>query len=140
VSSFRSTIFHLAFTVTDLAAAHAFYTFSLGCSAGKMSDDWIVFDFFGHKATAYLDRNCPANGPVHDDDPDKRHFGVILDAKDFHELAERLGASAQKFTVPPTHQNAGTDNEHWIMMLKDPAGNTLEFNSVLNREKIFMPG
>lgn len=104
-----------------------------------MSDDWIVFNFFGHKVTAYLDRNRPANGPVHDDDPDKRHFGAILDAKDFHELAKRLEASAQKFTVPPTHQNVGTDNEHWIMMLKDPAGNTLEFNSVLNQKKIFLP-
>ena len=133
------TIFHLAFTVTDLAAAHAFYTNNLGCSAGKMSNEWIVFDFFGHKATAYLDSDRPANGPVHDDDPDKRHFGVIVDEYVFHELAERLRSNRQKFIISPTLQSRGTDNEHWIMMLKDPAGNMLEFNSVLNREKIFLP-
>ena len=104
-----------------------------------MSNEWIIFDFFGHKATAYLDSNRPANSPVHDEDPDKRHFGVILDSNVFHELAERLIRNAQKFIIPPTQRNPGTENEHWIMMLKDPAGNMLEFNSVLNREKIFLP-
>ena len=138
-SGHTRTIFHLAFTVTDLAAAHNFYTKNLGCSAGKISNEWIIFDFFGHKATAYLDHNRPANGPVHDDDPDKRHFGVILDEHVFHELVERLRGNNQKFIVSPTHRDPGTDNENWIMMLTDPAGNMLEFNSVLNREKIFLP-
>ena len=133
------TIFHLAFTVTNLAAAHTFYTKYLGCSVGKMSNEWIIFDFFGHKATAYLDRNRPPNGPVHDDDPDKRHFGVIVDEYVFHELAERLRSNKQKFIIPPTLKSPGTDKEQWIMMLKDPAGNMLEFNSVLSREKIFVP-
>ena len=33
--------FHLAFPVTDLAAARAFYGEFLGCAEGRSSDDWV---------------------------------------------------------------------------------------------------
>ena len=133
------SIFHLAFTVTDLAAARAFYTDALGCALGKSSDDWIILDFFGHKATAYLDRSRPAKGPAHEDDPNIRHFGAILTPDDFRALAGRLQARGQKFMIAPTQRDRGTDIENWIMMLSDPAGNALEFNAVLHRNKIFSP-
>lgn len=139
MSESPGSIFHLAFTVTDIAATRAFYTDALGCALGTSSEDWIILDFFGHKATAYLDRSRPAAGPVHDDDSAIRHFGAILTPVDFRALAERLQARGQKFMIAPTHRDRGTDNENWIMMLSDPAGNALEFNAVLNRNKIFSP-
>ena len=132
-------IFHLAFTVTDLSAARTFYEDALGCVSGNASEDWIILDFFGHKATAYLDRSRPASGPVHDDDPDMRHFGAILAPGEFRILAERLKARGHEFIIPPTLRDRGQENENWIMMLRDPAGNVLEFNSVLHRDRVFMP-
>ncbi len=139
MSSRPASIFHLAFTVTDLAAARAFYTDALGCVPGISSEDWIILDFFGHKATAYVDRSRSVNEPVHDDDPDMRHFGAILPRSDFQALADRLQARGQEFMIPPTLRDGGTENENWIMMLRDPAGNVLEFNAVLNRDRVFSP-
>jgi len=40
--------FHLAFPVTDLAEARAFYGGFLGCAEGRSSPDWVDFDFFGN--------------------------------------------------------------------------------------------
>ena len=133
------SIFHLAFTVTDLAVARTFYEDTLGCVSRKSSEDWIILNFFGHKATAYLDRSRPATGPVHDDDPAIRHFGAILLPTDFRELADRLQACGQEFMILPTLRDRGTENENWVMMLRDPAGNVLEFNTVLHRDKVFAP-
>ena len=133
------SIFHLAFTVTDLVATRAFYCDELGCKSKKSSEDWIILDFFGHKATAYLDRSRPATGPVHEDDPAMRHFGAILTEAGFRDLADRLQARGQEFMIPPTLSDRGTQNENWIMMLRDPAGNVLEFNAVLHHDKIFFP-
>ncbi|MGI9354219.1 MAG: VOC family protein [Rhizobiaceae bacterium] len=139
MSECPASIFHLAFTVTDLPAARAFYENTLGCMSQKSSEDWIILNFFGHKATAYLDRSRPAKGPVHDDNPAMRHFGAILSPTDFQDLADRLQACGQEFMIPPTLRDHGTENETWIMMLRDPAGNVLEFNSVLHRDKVFAP-
>jgi len=139
MSEYPASIFHLAFTVTDLAAARSFYEDTLGCVSQKSSEDWIILNFFGHKATAYLDRSRPAAAPVHDDDPATRHFGAILTPTDFRELAGRLQAGGQEFMIPPTLRDRRTKNENWIMMLRDPAGNVLEFNAVLHRDKVFAP-
>ena len=45
--------FHLAFPVTDLAAARAFYGEFLGCAEGRSSDEWVDFDFHGHQIVAH---------------------------------------------------------------------------------------
>ena len=45
--------FHLAFPVTDLARARAFYGGYLGGAEGRSSEDWVDFDFFGHQIVAH---------------------------------------------------------------------------------------
>ncbi len=139
MSNRPASIFHLAFTVTDLAAARVFYTDPLGSAPGISSEDWIILEVFGHKATAYIDRSRSTNEPVHDDDPDMRHFGTILSRSDFLALTDRLQGRGQEFMIPPTLRDGGTENENWIMMLRDPAGNVLEFDAVLSRDRVFSP-
>jgi extradiol dioxygenase family protein len=46
--------FHLAFPVTSLANARAFYGELLGCPEGRSSADWVDFDFYGHQIVAHL--------------------------------------------------------------------------------------
>ena len=46
--------FHLAFPVTSLAKARAFYGELLGCPEGRSSEEWIDFNFHGHQIVAHL--------------------------------------------------------------------------------------
>lgn len=41
--------FHLAYHVTDLDEARAFYGDLLGCKEGRSTETWVDFDFFGHQ-------------------------------------------------------------------------------------------
>ena len=49
--------FHLAFPVTSLAKARAFYGDLLGCPEGRSSDEWVDFNFYGHQIVAHLSPN-----------------------------------------------------------------------------------
>ena len=51
------TPFHLAYHVTDLDDARAFYGGVLGCAEGRSTDTWVDFDFFGHQIS--LHRGTP---------------------------------------------------------------------------------
>ena len=48
------SIFHLAYHVTDLDEARAFYGGLLGCEEGRSTDTWVDFDFFGHQLSLHL--------------------------------------------------------------------------------------
>lgn len=132
-------IFHLAFTVTDIAATRAFYCGVLGCIAGAQTDDWIILNFFGHKVTASLDRARNLAEPVHADNLALRHFGAFLDKDRFAELAARLTEAGAEFVIPPQERNAGTARAQWIMFAKDPSGNGLEFNCLSDPAMVFNP-
>ncbi len=128
----EGAVFHLAFTVIDLAATKRFYVDVLGCSPVDQSTDWLVLDFFGHKITAYRDPNRGSSGndrPVHTDDLALRHFGAILDEPSFRDVSARLEAAGAEFIIPAEHRDAGTPQEQWIVFVKDPSGNGVEFNS-----------
>lgn len=74
-----SPAFHLAFPVTDLAAARAFYTGVLGCREGRRSGTWVDFDFFGHQLSAHVGpTDGPRVGSVDGHPVPIPHFGVIL--------------------------------------------------------------
>ena len=76
------SIFHLAYHVDDLDAARSFYAEKLGCRAGRSTDSWIDFDFFGHQITAHLspaEAPCATN-PVDGDDVNIRLLSQQRDA------------------------------------------------------------
>lgn len=128
--------FHLAFPVTDLAAARAFYGGVMGCPEGRSSPEWIDFDFFGHQIVAHL---SPARGedhhnPVDGHDVPVPHFGIVLDWDDFKGLAERVKQAGVKFEIEPYLRFEGKPGEQMTMFFKDPSGNALEFKAFRNRE------
>ena len=87
--------FHLAFPVTDLAAARRFYGEFLGCAEGRSSDDWVDFDFFGHQIVAHkvvAAGMADATSLVDGQQVPVRHFGVILDLPAWEALAAKLTA------------------------------------------------
>ena len=132
--------FHLAFPVTSLAKARAFYGELLGCPEGRSSDEWVDFNFYGHQIVAHLSpdeaghRNASAvdghNVPV-------RHFGVVLSMPDWEALAARLRAAGIKFVIEPYIRFKGQVGEQATMFFLDPCGNALEFKAFADPSRLF---
>lgn len=128
--------FHLAFPVTDLSSARAFYGDVLGCPEGRSSDEWIDFDFYGHQIVAHLspEREEAHHNPVDGHQVPVPHFGIVLDWEDFDALAERVRQAGVKFEIEPYLRFAGKPGEQKTMFFKDPSGNALEFKAFRNRD------
>jgi hypothetical protein len=132
--------FHLAFPVTSLANARAFYGDLLGCPEGRSSDAWVDFDFYGHQIVAHLAPEEARAVTTHDVDGDNvpvRHFGVVLAMDAWQSLAQRLRAAGTHFVVEPHVRFKGQPGEQATMFLLDPCGNALEFKAFADRAQLF---
>ena len=132
--------FHLAFPVTSLEKARAFYGELLGCPEGRSSPDWVDFDFHGHQIVAHLAPDEARAAVRHDVDGDAvpvRHFGLVLDMDRWEALAGRLRAAGTAFVVEPHIRFKGQPGEQATMFLLDPCGNALEFKAFADRSKLF---
>ena len=130
--------FHLAFPVTDLAAARAFYGDLLGCPEGRSSPEWVDFDFHGHQIVVHLAPTEPvATNTVDGEAVPVRHFGLILELVDWHALAARLQAGGANFLIDPQVRFAGQPVEQAILFVLDPSGNALEFKAFADEAMIF---
>ena len=132
--------FHLAFPVTSLAKARAFYGELLGCPEGRSSEDWVDFDFHGHQIVAHLSpdeaghRNTSAvdshNVPV-------RHFGAVLPMNEWQAMADKLRAAGTQFVIEPYIRFKGQVGEQATMFFLDPCGNALEFKAFADPSRLF---
>ena len=95
--------FHLAFPVSDIGKTKKWYTKILGCSIGRESEKWIDFNFFGHQISAHLIKREDAviSNPVDGKQIPVRHFGIILEPKEWNDLAMRLSNLKADFKVNP---------------------------------------
>lgn len=137
----RMPRFHFAFAVDDLARAREFYGRLLGCPEGRSSDTWVDFDLHGHQIVAHLapprERADVATNPVDGDDVPVPHFGLILEWRAWHDLADRLKAAGTDFVVAPHIRFKGEAGEQATMFFRDPAGNALEFKAFQDEARIF---
>ena len=132
--------FHLAFPVSSLAKARAFYGELLGCPEGRSSADWVDFDFHGHQIVAHLAPEELRAAVAHDVDGDAvpvRHFGLVLSMEAWQALAERLSAAGTRFVIEPHTRFVGQPGEQATMFLLDPCGNALEFKAFADPSKLF---
>ncbi|MBP1474965.1 VOC family protein [Frateuria sp. MAH-13] len=132
--------FHLAFPVSSLANARAFYGGLLGCPEGRSSDDWVDFDFHGHQIVAHLAPDEARDVAAHDVDGDAvpvRHFGLVLPMDAWQALADRLRAADTRFVVEPHIRFRGQPGEQATMFLLDPCGNALEFKAFADPARLF---
>ncbi len=135
------TPFHIAFPVSDLAAAREFYGETLGCPEGRSSEEWIDFSLFGHQIVAHLKPGMEAK-PGHHNAVDGHavpvpHFGVVLEMDVWERLAERLRAAGVVFVIEPYVRFKGEVGEQATMFFYDPAGNALEFKAFADMGQIF---
>jgi len=131
--------FHLAFNVTDLDQARAFYGGVLGCAEGRSTDTWVDFDFFGHQISLHLGTPFATadTGHVGAHMVPMPHFGAILLLPAWKALAERLSAAGTAFVLPPQVRFEGEPGEQWTMFFRDPFGNPIEIKGFRSVEAIY---
>ncbi len=132
--------FHLAIAVDDLAAADDFYHRLLGCPHGRRSDQWTDYDFFGHQLVAHLSpADCAAakTNVVDGHDVPARHFGVVLEPRDWRSLADKLQKAGADFIIEPNIRFKGEPGEQGTFFIRDPAGNALEFKCFEDMARLF---
>jgi len=132
--------FHLAFPVTSLTSARAFYGEFLGCPEGRSSDDWVDFNLYGHQIVAHLapdEAGHRSTSAVDGDAVPVRHFGVVLSMAEWDDLAERLRRREVKFVIEPHVRFKGQVGEQATMFFLDPCGNALEFKAFADPTRLF---
>lgn len=133
-------LFHLAFPVTDLAQARAFYGGLLGCPEGRSDAEWIDFNFFGHQIVAYLapeEAGRSATSGVDGDAVPVRHFGLVMPLPEWERLRDKLVAAGVRFIIEPQVRFEGTVGEQSSMFFLDPCGNALEFKAFKDPSRLF---
>ncbi|PZQ15780.1 MAG: dioxygenase [Ancylobacter novellus] len=133
------SLFHLAYHVTDLDAARAFYGDVLGCEEGRSTDTWVDFDFFGHQISLHLGEPFAVTrtGHVGDHMVMMPHFGVVLPLDDWFALAKRLEGKGVGFDIPPVVRFEGEPGEQRTMFFLDPSGNPIEVKGFRDFDQVF---
>jgi len=135
--------FHLAFPVSSLDEARAFYGGLLGCPEGRSASDWVDFDFYGHQIVAHLAPNEVGTRAANEVDGEQvpvRHFGVVLTPTAWRELADRFAAAGVQFLIEPQTRFQGSSGEQSTLFVRDPSGNALEFKAFADDSMIFDKG
>ena len=133
-------LFHLAFPVTSLEKARAFYGGLLGCREGRSAEDWVDFDFYGHQIVAHLapeEAGHRNTNVVDGDNVPVRHFGAILPMDEWERLAAKLKAAGLRFVIEPHVRFKGEVGEQATMFLLGPCGNALEFKAFRDIGRLF---
>lgn len=117
--------FHLSFAVPDLKRAVDFYINVLGSKLGRDSGSWVDIIFFGHQLT--LHQALDAASPKLID-----HFGPVLSKTEWLDVSKKISSNGIAFIVPPTVHSEGSHLESGKYIVRDPAGNTLEFKYYVN--------
>ncbi|MCX2725459.1 VOC family protein [Roseibium salinum] len=131
--------FHLAYHVTDLDEARAFYGGLLGCREGRSTQTWVDFNFFGHQISLHLGEpfKTTNTGKVGEHMVPMPHLGVVLDMPAWKALAEKLTAANLDFVLAPTIRFQGEPGEQSTMFFKDPSGNPIEIKGFADEAGVF---
>lgn len=133
-SVMNQTIFHLAFPVTDIAQAKAYYAEGLGCTIGRENAKSVILNLCGHQLVAHLtDEPLPLQKGIY-----PRHFGLIFTAEaDWNALLERAQRQGVTFYQQPKYRFTGLPLEHRTFFLADPFHNLMEFKYYAHPSAIF---
>lgn len=134
----KELIYHTALAVDDIHAARAFYLETLGCRerTDTSGENFSVINFFGSQLV--LIEAPDQVEPSHDDatvEPYK-HFGIIMDWQDWHDLVDTLKAKKVNFRIEPNIKDHEGIGKVGNMFLADPSGNFVEFKSYHDKSMV----
>ena len=120
--------FSAAYPDSELHQTWIFYRDVLRCTAGRTTETWIDFDFFGNQLSLHLGEPFATTrtGQVGEHKVLMPHMGVVLPLEEWLALAERLTRLGTAFEIPPMIRFAGEPGEQRTMFFLDPSGNPLE--------------
>ena len=118
--------FHLSFSVANLEEVKTFYTKSVGCMISEDHGTWVNIIFFGHQLTIHQSTGKRSIKNID-------HFGPILEKKEWLEILKRCQLKAIGFEMAPLIKSVGKKDESGKYIIKDPAGNLLEFKYYLDK-------
>ena len=134
-----SALFHLAYHVTDLAEARAFYGETLGCREGRSTDSWVNFDMHGHQLSLHLGTPFATTntGRVGEHLVPMPHLGLVLPYAEWRAMADRLEAAGTDWVIAPHLRYEGEPGEQWTMFFRDPSGNPIEVKGFADMDAVF---
>ncbi|MES1023320.1 VOC family protein [Gloeocapsa sp. BRSZ] len=130
----NQTLFHLAFPVTDIAQAKAYYVDGLGCIPGRENKHALILNLYGHQLVAHLTKEpvSPQKGIY------PRHFGIIFTSEnDWKDLLERAREKQLVFREEAKHRFPDSPLEHRTFFLEDPFYNLMEYKYYRYPEAVF---
>ena len=134
-----SALFHLAYHVTDLDEARAFYGDVLGCREGRSTDTWVDFDMHGHQLSLHLGQPFATTntGRVGEHLVPMPHLGLVLPLTEWRAMADRLEVAGTDWVIAPTLRYPGSPGEQWTMFFRDPSGNPIEVKGFADMAGVF---
>lgn len=130
----KQILFHLAFPITDVGQAKAFYADGLGCEVGRENAASVILNLYGHQLVGHVTKTPlePQQGIY------PRHFGLIFpEESDWEALLNRAMDKGLSFYQAPKRRFPGELLEHRTFFLVDPFQNLLEFKYYCHPEAIF---
>ena len=134
------SVFHLAYTVTDLESTRRFYGGLLGCPEGRSSETWVDFNFFGNQLSLHVGeaiKSSKTSSSVESVSVPIPHFGCVLDWNTFNDLAHKLQSKSVKFIITPNVRFLGQPGEQATMFFEDYSGNSIELKAYKNSTEVF---
>jgi uncharacterized protein len=130
----NQVIFHLAFPISDIAKAKAYYVDGLGCILGRENPQALILNLYGHQLVAHTTKEPLTRQPT----IYPRHFGLIFTLEiDWKALLDMALSKQLLFREEAKNRFAGTPLEHRTFFLEDPFYNLMEFKYYRHAEAIF---
>ncbi|PHR61500.1 MAG: glyoxalase [Robiginitomaculum sp.] len=124
----------------DKEETRRFYIDMFAVEIGREAEKWIDINFFGHQVSFHLKPEIFVDEPTNEVDGKSvpvRHFGVILDWDEWHNLSAHLKSQNVSFIIEPYIRFKGETGEQATLFFLDPSGNALEFKSFKDKNQIF---
>lgn len=135
----KLAMIHFSFPILDIKSTLSFYRDLLGCTATRVQDDRIDFEFCGHHLVAQLSEVEASHRSVNigKDNYPLRHFGVIVEPSDYDSMLSRLRQAQVLFAMAPTRIFIGTPREQSVFLVLDPSGNAIEVKGLPQPSQVF---
>jgi len=132
------TSFHLSLPCLSVKETKNFYT-SIGASFGRMTQNWVDINLFGHQITFIKAEKFNFNSPNYVFEGKilpSFHLGVVIDRESWDNIYSRLKNQDIELVEQTTFLKDNT-GEHTSFFVKDPNDYMLEFKCFKNPDDIF---
>ena len=126
-------IFHLSLSALNLEDIRNFYELNFACKVRRITKTkkGMHIDFFGHQLT-FVEVTPEKHKQISEQNEHGSplvHFGVALPYYLWFNLKQTLERNHVDFCIKPHLKFEGEQHEHYVMFVKDPAGNAIEIKS-----------